>query len=100
MFQLAIDILWLLLGIIVLAGIVWLVIYGINKFVYQLPLLVVQGIWFIVLILVIIAAITLLAGGGSRIRGPSFWRSELPNIATTAQYMPRVLNLEATYSPA
>jgi len=63
MINLAIQILWLVIGIVCLAAIVWLVLYGINTFIYRLPARVEQGIWFIVLCLVLIAILTLLAGG-------------------------------------
>ena len=49
-----------------LAGVVWLVLYGINKFVTPIPARLEQGIWFVVLILIIIGALTILAGGGFR----------------------------------
>jgi hypothetical protein len=61
---LAIEVLWLLIGIICLAGVVWLVLYGIKTFVTPIPGRLEQGIWFIVLILCIIGALSLLAGGG------------------------------------
>lgn len=63
MIPLAISILWLLIGIICLAGVVWLVLYGIKKFVTPIPERLEQGIWFIILLLCIIGALTLLAGG-------------------------------------
>jgi len=63
MIALAIQVLWFLIGAIALCGVVWLVIYGINEFIYTLPPRLVQGIWFIVLLLIIIAVLTLLAGG-------------------------------------
>lgn len=64
MIALAIQVLWLLIGIICLAGVVWLVLYGIKKFVTPVPERLEQGIWFIVLLLIIIGALSLLAGGG------------------------------------
>lgn len=64
MIALAIQVLWLLIGIICLAGVVWLVLYGIKRFVTPVPERLEQGIWFIVLLLIIIGALSLLAGGG------------------------------------
>ena len=64
MIELAISILWLLVGIICLAGVIWLVLYGIKTFVTPIPARLEQGIWFIVLILCVIGALTILAGGG------------------------------------
>jgi len=63
MIPLAISILWLLIGIICLAGVIWLVLYGIKTFVSPIPARLEQGIWFIFLILCIIGALSLLAGG-------------------------------------
>lgn len=64
MIALAIQVLWLLIGIICLAGVIWLVLYGIKHFVTPIPERLEQGIWFIVLILIIIGALTILGGGG------------------------------------
>jgi len=69
MIALAINILWLLIGAIILAGVLWLVIYGIKKFVVDIPERIEQGIWFIVLILIVIAALSMLATGN--IHGPT-----------------------------
>src|SRR6266550_2981321 len=68
--DLAISILWLLIGVIIILGIVWLAIYVIQLFV-QIPDPVVKAIWAVVLILILIAALTLLSGRGST---PSFFR--------------------------
>jgi hypothetical protein len=70
MIPLAISILWLLVGIICLAGVVWLVLYGIKAFVTPIPARLEQGIWFIILLLCIIGALSLLAGGS--FHGPLF----------------------------
>ena len=72
MAALAISLLWFLIYLIVFCGVVALVIYGINTFVYTMPPLLVQGIWFVVLLLAIIYAITILAGGGGGISHPTF----------------------------
>lgn len=70
MVNLAISLLWLLIGIICLAGVVWLVLYGIKNFVTPIPPRLEQGIWFIVLLLIIIGALTILAGGGGGLHLP------------------------------
>jgi hypothetical protein len=63
---LAIGFLWFLIGVIVLAGIIWIVLYGLTNIAgIAIPPRLVQGIWFIFLILVLIYALTLIAGGGS-----------------------------------
>ena len=63
----AINLLWLLIGAICLAGVIYLVLYGINNFITQIPARLEQGIWFIFLLLIIIYAISALMGGGSGI---------------------------------
>jgi membrane-bound metal-dependent hydrolase YbcI (DUF457 family) len=70
MISLAISILWLLIGIICLCGVVYLVLMGVKLFV-PIPQRAEQAIWLIVLILIIIGALSLLAGGGSGLRMPS-----------------------------
>jgi hypothetical protein len=71
MIAIAIEVLWLLIGAICLAGVIWLVLYGIKNFITPIPDRIEQGIWFIVLLLIIIGALTLLAGGSLR---PAFIR--------------------------
>ena len=72
MIDLAISLLWLLIGIICLAGVIWLVLYGIKTFVTPIPARLEQGIWFIVLILIIIGVLSLLAGESGGLRFPRF----------------------------
>jgi len=61
----AVSLLWLLIGAICLAGVIYLVLYGINNFITQIPARLEQGIWFIFLLLIIIYAISALFGGGT-----------------------------------
>ena len=70
MIGLAIQILWLLIGVIVLLGVLWLVFYALGIFGVVVPDNIRNGIYVIVLILIIIAGLTLLAGGG--LHAPSF----------------------------
>lgn len=64
MIGMAISVLWLLIGIIVLAGVIWLVLYGLKNIAgIPIPARLEQGIWFIFLILCVIGALGLLAGG-------------------------------------
>ena len=72
MLDMAISVLWFLIGLIVLAGIIYLAIWVIESFIYPIPDQVKKGIWVIVLLLALIALITVLAGGGT-MRFPS-WR--------------------------
>ena len=73
MVPLAISILWLLIGVIVLLGVVWLALYVVKLFA-PIPDPVERAIWAIVLILCLIGALTLLAGGGGSLRFPSISR--------------------------
>lgn len=66
--NLIVEILWLLIFIILFAGAIWLAIWVIEKFVMPLPEKIKQGIWVIALLLVLIAIVTMLAGGGSPVR--------------------------------
>jgi hypothetical protein len=72
MIELAISILWLLIGVIVLLGIVWLALFVVKLFV-PLPDKIETAIWAIVLILCLIGALSLLAGHGG-ISAPAFSR--------------------------
>ena len=71
MIDIAIGVLWFLIGLIILAGIIYLAIWIIEKFVYPIPEKVKQGVWVIVLLLALIALVSTLAGGP--VRMPS-WR--------------------------
>lgn len=61
----AINVLWFLIGLIILAGVVWLAIWVIESFIYPIPERVKQGIWVIVLLLALIALIGAVVGGGA-----------------------------------
>lgn len=64
MIGMAISILWLLIGVICLALVLWLVLYGLKTIAgIPIPDRVEQAIWFIFMILVIIAVLTIIAGG-------------------------------------
>ena len=64
MAAMAISVLWFLIGLICLAGVIYLAIWVIEAFIYPIPEKVKQGVWVIVLILALIAVISILAGGG------------------------------------
>lgn len=66
MLEIAISVLWFLIGLVVLAGIIYLAIWVVEQFIHPIPPKVVQGIWVIVLLLALIALITVLAGGSIR----------------------------------
>lgn len=68
MIALAINILWLLIGVIVLLGVVWLALYVVKLF-CAVPDPIEKAVWCIVLILVLIGVLSLLAGGDVRLPG-------------------------------
>jgi hypothetical protein len=64
MIGMAISVLWLLLGVVVLCAVIWFALYVVQSVLgIVIPDRVVQAIWLVVLILVIIAILTILAGG-------------------------------------
>ncbi len=64
MISMAISLLWLLIGIVVLCVVIWLVLYGVKTIAgVPIPDRVEQAIWFIIMILIVIAVLTILAGG-------------------------------------
>jgi hypothetical protein len=70
MMAMAINVLWFLIGVIILCGIVYLAIWVIEQFITPIPEKVKQGIWVIVLLLALIALLTALMGGTSHIPTP------------------------------
>ena len=69
MIAIAIQILWLAIGVIVLGGVVFLLLMAVKLFV-DIPANVEKAIWLIVIILMLIAGLTLLAGGGGQMHFP------------------------------
>jgi hypothetical protein len=63
MVGLAISILWLAIGIIVVCGCIYLLLYAIKLFA-EIPARIEQLVWVIILILCLIYALTLLSGSG------------------------------------
>jgi hypothetical protein len=71
MINIAIGVLWFLIGLIVLCGVVYLAIWVIELFVMPIPERVKQGIWVVILLLALIALLTVIATGGiSGLKGP------------------------------
>lgn len=65
MIDIAISLLWILIGVIVICAVIYLVFYVLRTMMQiPIPPRVEQGVWLIVLILVVIALLSLLAGGG------------------------------------
>lgn len=71
MIAIAINVLWFLIGLIILAGIIYLAIWVIESFIYPIPEMVKKGIWVIVLLLALIALLGALVGGGTPFHLPS-----------------------------
>ncbi len=81
--SLAISVLWLLIGVIVLCGIVWFALYVVKMFL-EIPALIEKAIWVVVLILVLIGALTLLAGGGGGIKSFRLSAADIPTVTYAA----------------
>lgn len=71
MASIAINVLWFLIGLIILAGVIYLAIWVIEQFITPIPEKIKQGVWVVVLLLAIIALITALVGGGGGFRLPT-----------------------------
>lgn len=66
----AISLLWILIGVVILAGVVWLVIKVIKLVFPELPPRFEQAVWLVAALLVLIALLMALAGRASV---PRFW---------------------------
>jgi hypothetical protein len=65
MAAIAINVLWFLIGLIILAGVIYLAMWVIETFILAIPEKIKQGIWVIVFLLALIALISAIVGGGS-----------------------------------
>jgi hypothetical protein len=64
MIALAISLLWLLIGVVIVALIIWLVLYGLKNVAgIPVPQRAEQAAWFIFLILIVIYALYAVEGG-------------------------------------
>jgi hypothetical protein len=71
MIAIAINLLWILIGVIIICAVIYFVFYVLRQVMaIAIPQRVEQAVWLIVLILVIIALLSLLAGGGGDLRFP------------------------------
>jgi hypothetical protein len=71
MIDIAISLLWILIGVIIICAVIYFVFYVLKSVMaIPIPERVEQAVWLIVLILVIIALLSLLAGGGGSIHFP------------------------------
>ena len=69
MIELGISLLWLAIGVIVLGGVVYLLLMAVKIFI-DIPANVEKAIWLIVFILILIAGLSMLAGGGPHLTFP------------------------------
>jgi hypothetical protein len=58
-----IGLLWALFWCIVLAGVVWFILYGIKEFIWAIPEKLEKGVWFLFVLVCLIAIISVFAGG-------------------------------------
>ena len=71
MIDIAISLLWILIGVIVICAVIYFVFWVLDTVMgIAIPERIKQAVWLIVLILVIIALLSLLAGGGGSIHFP------------------------------
>jgi hypothetical protein len=71
MIGIAINLLWILIGVIVICAVVYFVFYVLRTVMaIAIPARVEQAVWLIIMILVVIALLSLLAGGGGNISFP------------------------------
>ena len=64
MIGIAISLLQLLIGVIVICGVIWFVFYVLGQVMgIAIPARLQQAVWLIVLILVLIALLSMIAGG-------------------------------------
>jgi hypothetical protein len=64
MTAIALNVLWFLVGLIILAGVIYLAIWVIEQFIMPIPEMVKKGVWVVVLLIALIALISAIAGGG------------------------------------
>jgi hypothetical protein len=71
MIDIAISLLWILIGVIVICAVIYFVFWVLRQIMgIAIPQRIEQAVWLIVLILVIIALLSLLAGGGGNVHFP------------------------------
>jgi len=71
MIEIAISLLWILIGVIVICAVIYLCFYVLRSVMsIAIPDRVEQAVWLIVLILVVIALLSLLSGGGGNLHFP------------------------------
>lgn len=74
MIPLAINILWLLIGVIILVAIVFFAFWAIKSMGVPIPPPIEKMVWIVIVILILIGILTLLAGGGGALHAPHLTR--------------------------
>jgi hypothetical protein len=75
MIGIAIQLLWILIGVIVICAVIYFVFWVLRSVMaIAIPDRIEQAVWLIVLILVLIAILTLIAGGDASIHFPRIGR--------------------------
>jgi hypothetical protein len=75
MIDIAIGLLWLLLGVVIICGVIYFVLYVLKQVMaISIPPRVEQAIWLCVLILVMIGLLSLIAGGSGAVHFPHIVR--------------------------
>ena len=71
MIAIAINLLWILIGVIVICAVIYFVFYVLDSIMgIPVPERIKQAVWLIVLILVLIALLSLIAGSSGSIHIP------------------------------
>lgn len=71
MIEIAISLLWILIGVIVICAVIYFAFYVLDSVMgIAVPDRIKQAVWLIILILVVIALLSLLAGGGGNLHFP------------------------------
>jgi hypothetical protein len=75
MIGIAISLLWILIGVIVICAVIYFVFWVLRQVMgIAIPARIEQAVWLIVLILVVIALLSLIAGGDASIHFPRIGR--------------------------
>jgi hypothetical protein len=94
MINLAIEILWFLVGVVILGGVVWIALYVLHSVFQQLPAQLDRVVWGVFGILCLIYALMILSGNAPSFRPRfGFTPSGAPTLADAAGragYLPQM----------
>lgn len=89
MIEMAITILWFLIGVIILGGVIWIALYVLHSVFPQLPAIVDRVVWGVFGILCLIYALMIVSGAAS-FRPPRLGEAAPAHAARDAGYLPEV----------